>query len=275
MRAPVLLALVLVSVLAGCGGGGRDAAPATLPATRPGSTVRPRVRPHPSPRRVAGPHDAPVPVLVYHVIGTSPGPGSLEGLYVPPDELRAQVRWLARAGWHAVTLDQVLAYWREGFALPRKPIVLSFDDGYPGDWRYALPILRAHRWPGVLNLQIGNLVPLRVRELMRAGWEVASHTFTHPDLTTVDPSRLAHEVSASRRWLQSVFHVPVRVFCYPYGHYDAAVVQAVRRAGYAAAETENGGWASPAEGLLTLDRIRVGPTTGVAGLASALRAPWR
>jgi len=223
----------------------------------------------------AGRHDAPVPVLVYHVIGTSPGGSSLEGLYVPPAELRAQVAWLARAGWHAVTLDQVLAYWRGGRALPRKPIVLTFDDGYPGDWRYALPILRAHRWPGVLNLQIGNLVPLRVRELMRAGWELASHTFTHPDLTTVGPAQLTREVSTSRRWLQRVFGVPVRVFCYPYGHYDDAVVRAVRAAGYEAAETENPGWASPAEGLETLDRIRVGPSTGIAGLAAALRSPWR
>ena len=229
----------------------------------------------PSAARPSAGHDAPVPVLVYHVIGTSAGPTSLEGLYVPPAELRAQVAWLARNGWHAVTLDRVLAYWRDGTPLPRKPIVLTFDDGYPGDWRYALPILRAHRFAGVLNLQIGNLVPRRVRELIRAGWEIASHTFTHPDLTRVGDAQLTREVAISRRWLENVYRVPVHVFCYPYGHYDAAVVRAVRRAGYAAAETENPGWASPAEGLDTLDRIRVGPTTGVAGLAAALRHPWR
>ena len=216
-----------------------------------------------------------MPVLVYHAIGAVTGPRSLEGLHVPPGELREQVAWLARGGWHAVTLDQVLAYWHEGIALPRKPIVLTFDDGYPGDWRYALPILRARRFVGVLNLQIGNLVPLHVRELVRAGWEIASHTFTHPDLTTVGAAQLTREVAGSRRWLERVYRVPVRVFCYPGGRYDAAVVRAVRRAGYAAAETENLGWASPTEGLETLDRIRIGPTTGVAGLAAALRRPWR
>lgn len=270
MRVVALLALVLAAALAGCGGGRHAASPATTHAARPVTRAHP-VRPRP-PRRVRGPHDGAVPVLVYHAIGAYPGGSSLEGLWVPPGELRAQVDWLARAGWHAVTLDQVLAYWRNGVALPRKPIVLTFDDGYPGDWRYALPILRAHRFPGVLNLQIGNLVPLRVRELVAAGWEIASHTFTHPDLTTVDAARLTREVGASRRWLERVFGVPVRVFCYPYGHYDAAVLRAVRAAGYEAAETENPGWAAPAEGLLTLDRIRVGPTTGVAGLQAALRS---
>jgi peptidoglycan/xylan/chitin deacetylase (PgdA/CDA1 family) len=264
-----VVALVTAAVVAGCGG--HHAAQRPTPP-KPVTQRKPPPQRVPPVHRVRGPHDAPVPVLVYHVIGFSPAANALEGLYVPPAELRAQVDWLARAGWHAVTLDRVLAYWREGIALPRKPIVLSFDDGYPGDWRYALPILRAHRWPGVLNLQVGNLVPLRVRELIHAGWQVASHTFTHPDLTTIGSAQLEREVGTSRRWLQDVFHVHVDVFCYPYGRYDTAVVAAVRRAGYVAAETENPGFASPKNGLLTLDRIRVGPTTGVAGLAGLLRS---
>jgi peptidoglycan/xylan/chitin deacetylase (PgdA/CDA1 family) len=211
-----------------------------------------------------------VPVLVYHVIGAPTGAPGLEGLYVSPAELRAQVGWLARAGWHPVTLDRVLVHWRTGAPLPPKPVVLTFDDGYPGDWRYALPILRAHRFPAVLNLQIGNLVPARVRAFVRAGWQIASHTFTHPDLTTVDDRTMVREVLHSRLWLERTFGIHVDVFCYPFGRYDPRVVKAVRLAGYAAAETENLGWASPADGLYTLDRVRVLPTTGVAGLAASL-----
>lgn len=214
--------------------------------------------------------DTSVPVLEYHVIGVPPAPGSITGLYVRPAAFRAQVAWLAAHGWHPVTLDRVLAHWRHGAALPRRPVVLTFDDGYAGDWRYALPVLRAHRWPAVLNLQIGNLVPRRVRELLRAGWQLASHTFTHPDLTTVDAARLRREVLDSRLWLQNVFHVRVDTFCYPFGRYDAGVVDVVRAAGYAAAETERPGWASPRDGLLKLHRIRVTAGLGVAGLAGAL-----
>lgn len=221
-------------------------------------------------RLVRGPHDKAVPILEYHVIGTSPAGNPLEGLYVTPAAFRTQVEWLAAHGWHAVTLDAVLRYWLHAVALPPKPIVLTFDDGYPGDWRYALPILRAHHWPGVLNLQIGNLVPLRVRQLLAAGWEVASHTFTHPDLTTVGAAQLKHEVLDARFWIERVFHVPVDVFCYPAGRYDAAVLAEVRRAGYVAALTENAGLASPKQGLLTLDRLRVSSATGPAALAAML-----
>ena len=100
-----------------------------------------------------------MPILEYHVIGFRSAGSPLEGLYITPSQLRAQVAWLAANGWHTVTLGAVARFWLNRVALPRKPIVLSFDDGYPGDWRYALPILRSHRFIGVLNLQIGNLVP--------------------------------------------------------------------------------------------------------------------
>jgi peptidoglycan/xylan/chitin deacetylase (PgdA/CDA1 family) len=267
MRRAVVLALLLATA-AGCGGGHQARRPVVTHRT---PTVRRRPQRHRP--RVRGPHRRAVPLLEYHVIGTTATSNPLEGLFVPPAEFRAQVDWLARNGWHAVTLDRVLAYWREGVALPPKPVVLTFDDGYPGDWRYALPILRAHRFPAVLNLQIGNLVPKRVRELMHAGWQIASHTFTHPDLTAVGAGQLHREVAGSRLWLERVLGVRVDVFCYPFGRYDAAVVRAVRAAGYAGAETENAGWASPRDGLLTLDRVRVGPATGVAGLAGLLREP--
>jgi peptidoglycan/xylan/chitin deacetylase (PgdA/CDA1 family) len=189
---------------------------------------------------------------------------------VTPNELRDQVAWLADHGWHAVGLGAVAHYWRDGTALPHKPVVLSFDDGYPGDWRYALPILRARHFAGALNLQIGNLVPFRVRQLVRAGWEIDSHTFTHPDLRTLTEAQIIREVVHSRQWLHRTFHIPVPAFCYPFGLYDDRVVRAVGLGGYLLGETEHQGWASPSQGFLTLSRIRVTSTMRVADLAARL-----
>lgn len=216
-------------------------------------------------------HSAAVPILEYHVIGFRTLGSSLEGLYVTPTEFRDQVAWLARNHWHTVSLGALARFWQRGVALPRKPIVISFDDGYPGDWQYALPILHAHHFAGVLNLQIGNLVPKRVRALIRAGWEIDAHTFTHPDLRTVSSTQLHREVLVSRRWLQRVFGIAVPAFCYPLGRYDARTIAAVRNARYLLAETERQGWASPTQGLLELSRIRITPSTGVSGLAAWLR----
>ena len=64
---------------------------------------------------------------------------------------------LADAGYHGVTLDQLLDNWQHRIALPSKPIVVSFDDGYGSQVRNAMPILRSQHWPGVLNLEVKNL----------------------------------------------------------------------------------------------------------------------
>jgi peptidoglycan/xylan/chitin deacetylase (PgdA/CDA1 family) len=213
-----------------------------------------------------------VPVLEFHVIG-DPAPGAPNtGLYDAASTFREQIAWLALHGYHGVTLDEVFRSWRSGgwLALPSRPVVLTFDDGYPQDVRTAMPALRARGWPAVLNLQVGNLVPTRVRLLIAAGWEIDVHTFRHPDLTQVSASRLRREVAGARTWIQGVFGVPADFFCYPYGRYDARVVAAVRRAGYLGAETEQRGDASAAGDPYLLHRIEVLRTDGVAGLAAKL-----
>lgn len=207
---------------------------------------------------------------MYHAIGSAPAGTPYRELYVAPSVFAAEIRWLASNGYRAVTMQQVYDAWTRGTPLPKRPVVLTFDDGYPGDVTTALPLLRTRRWPGVLNLQVGNLVPARVRELIRSGWEVDAHTFTHPDLTTVDAARLRREVVGSRVWIRGVFHVPCNFFAYPAGRYDGAVVAEVRAAGFLAAETTNGGYARSSQGLFTLDRIRVSASDGVAGLAEKL-----
>jgi peptidoglycan/xylan/chitin deacetylase (PgdA/CDA1 family) len=264
VRAAALLGLVLL--LAACGTSDRRHAAPPKPARHHATHARPQ------PRRVAGPHDSPVPILEYHVIGT-PAPGAPNpGLYVSAASFEAQLGWLAAHGWHPVTIGAVLAYWRRGVALPRKPVALTFDDGYPQDWQTVLPMLRRRRWVANLNLQVGNLVPARVRLLIRAGWEIDAHTFTHPDLTTVGESQLAHEVGGSRDWIRHVFHLPVLAFAYPAGRFDPAVLDAVRAAGFAAAETEDPGWADPHEGLLQLDRFEI-QGSGTGPVSSVLAHP--
>jgi len=249
---------VATLVLAGCGAHARHAAP---PVTTQKHVVHNR-RHHHHVRRVS-PHRAAIPVLVFHAVGTPPPGAPWPTLYDPRGIFAQQIRWLARNGYHAVTMQRAYDFWRRGDVLPPRPVVLTFDDGYPGVVTFALPLLRRLGWPAVLNLQVGNLMPAHVRKLIRAGWEIDAHTFTHPDLTQVDPARLRREVAGSRAWIHRMFGVPVRFFAYPNGRFDPAVVAAVRAAGFAGAETTVTGDAAPGQGLFTLHRIRVTPSLGL------------
>jgi peptidoglycan/xylan/chitin deacetylase (PgdA/CDA1 family) len=213
---------------------------------------------------------------MYHVIGVPPADAAYPQLFVRSADFRGQMTWLARRGYHGVTLRRVYDYWQKGYALPPHPIVISFDDGYLDQHTRAFPVLRKLHWPGVLNLKVQSLEsaydlpPWRVRDLIKGGWEIDAHTITHADLTAVDDKRLWHEVRGSRLALQRGFHIPVDFFCYPAGRYDARVVASVRRAGYLGATTTNYGLARPSR-LYELSRIRVNGSDGIAGFARKLK----
>ncbi|HET9120173.1 MAG TPA: polysaccharide deacetylase family protein [Solirubrobacterales bacterium] len=263
------IASAVVGAVVGSGaGGGAGSAPARAAARpSPGGLGPPRA----DQRLVSW--EGPVPILMYHVIASPPATAQFPDLFVDPDTFQAQMSWLARHGYSAVSLNEVNDAWFKDGKLPEKPVVLSFDDGYRGDYVYARPTLRRLRWPGVLNLLIGNLgselTDPMVERLIKSGWELDSHTISHLDLTTLDGSRLRHEVAGSRQILQGRFHQPVNFFCYPAGKFDARTVRSVRDAGYLGATTELPGKASK-NAMFELHRIRIDGSDGVSGLATKL-----
>jgi peptidoglycan/xylan/chitin deacetylase (PgdA/CDA1 family) len=275
----LVAALALALALGACGGGGSGGASTPArPRTAVQAAAQPAVAPARPVRHVRGPHDAAVPILMYHVIHGAPAGTPYPDLWVAPQTFTAQLAGLARAGYHGVTLQQVWDYWHKAIALPAKPIVVSFDDGYLSAYQRARPALARLGWPGVLNLEVknvglaGGLSRHQVRGLVAAHWEIDAHTITHPDLTTVDAARLHTEVAGSRQRLRAMFGVPVRFFCYPSGRHDATVEAAVRQAGYAAATTVQPGLASPHQDPYALPRIRVLPRTTPAALLAEISA---
>lgn len=258
---------------AGAGRAHRTSIVRTRPMV-PADTPVPVLLPPPRFRRVR----TPVPLLMYHAIGNPP-PGALfPALFITAAAFRSEMHALAAAGYQPVTLDRVWRAWHGRGRLPSKPVVLTFDDGYRGDYAFAAPILARRGWPAVLNLLVANLHRtgwgLRrwmVRRMIRQGWRIESHTLTHPNLTTLDPAMLRREVGRSRRILRRLFHQPVDFFCYPSGAFDGAVVAAVRRAGYVGAETELPGLAAPWQ-RFTLRRVRVAGGESVGDVVASLRA---
>lgn len=216
-------------------------------------------------------YTGPVPILMYHVIDDPAPDAPYPDLYLSADDFRAQIDWLAEEGYEAVTLRQVEAAWWQGGKLPAKPIVLSFDDGYVSHFEVAFPAMKEQGWPGLLNLKAGetDIYKRQVREMLAAGWELGSHTITHPDLTTLDATALADELTRSRQILRRRFGVPVNHLCYPAGRYNDAVAAAAEAAGYSTASTTDPGLAA-SDDPFRLKRIRVNRGDGPAALATAL-----
>ncbi len=226
------------------------------------------------------PGQADVPLLMYHVIAAPPAGAPFPGLYVEPQLFAEQMQALKQAGWHAVTQDQLEAYWRRGVPLgPGKPIVLTFDNGYQSQYTQALPVLQRLGWVGVENIQLsglppsqGGLLQRQIKGLVSAGWELDTQGYSHADLVTLDESELHYQVTVARETVQRRYGVPVNWFCYPSGHYDSRVIAEVKAAGYAGSTTVVPGWGQPDGDPYRLPRLRVLGGTSPQALLSEIAA---
>lgn len=268
VAAVVACVAIVAASLGGSSGGGEHAS-----APKPGEgadATGGKVR-NATPQSDWKPYTGPVPILEYHVLGPAPEDAPYPELYVTRPDFHRQMSWLDENGYEAVTLEAVEMAWYHGGTLPAKPIVISFDDGYRPQFTYALPELRKHGWPGVLNLKAegSDLYESNVEAMIDAGWELASHTINHSDLTTLSPEQLKEEVAGSRQILQHEYHVPVANFCYPAGQFDSTVIAAVEAAGYTGASTEIPGDAE-SDSPYELKRFEILGSAGVSGLAANL-----
>jgi peptidoglycan/xylan/chitin deacetylase (PgdA/CDA1 family) len=181
---------------------------------------------------------------MYHSISPARVPDP-HRIRVTPARLGAHLRLLRRLGLRGVSLVELLAARERGRA--DGLVGLTFDDGYTDFLDHAVPVLARHGMTATLYVVAGRLGGTnewdagprlrlvdadQVRAVAAAGHEVGSHTLTHARLTGAGAATLAEEVTGSRRVLEEVLQADVPGFCYPWGDFDAAAVEAARAAGY-------------------------------------------
>jgi peptidoglycan/xylan/chitin deacetylase (PgdA/CDA1 family) len=268
-------AIIIAIVLSTTGGSGSHATKTT--ANKSGQSGHGQTSGTATPK----PGTTAVPILAYHVINVQPPSSTAPAdLYVPTDEFSAQMDALKNAGWHAVTLDQLQAYWTHGTSLgTSKPFVITFDGGYASQYTNALPVLKQLGWVAVLNIQVNGLSPTdggisdtQVRGLISVGWQLGDQGISQPDLTTLGSTDLTNEVTSSKQTLASTYNVSVNWFAYPSGNYDANTVAAVRTAGFVGGLTLVSGWANPQSDRFRLPRIQVVGGTSPSKLLSQITA---
>ncbi len=206
-----------------------------------------------------------VPILMYHHINDLPASASeLEQTWtVAPKNFAAQMRWLAQNGFHSITMAQLVAHLRDHQPLPAKPIIISFDDGWAEQFTSAFPILRQHGLIGTFFVYTNPIDRslyvswAQLQEMTLAGMDIQAHSLSHPHLRTLPADMAYKEIAESKAVLEKRLGKPVIAFNYPFGEYNSAIIEMVRRAGYQSAVTLAAGYQQRADELFTLHRIRV------------------
>jgi peptidoglycan/xylan/chitin deacetylase (PgdA/CDA1 family) len=219
--------------------------------------------------------DAPVPILMYHAIATDPNEATRE-LSVTPEAFAEQMEQIGDLGLTPVTTAQLAASWRSGRPLPERPVLVTFDDGYEGVHRHALPALAKHGFAATLFVSTawlrgphdnGDALDTmldwpQVRELAAEGIEIGGHSHTHPQLDQLDDGSLRRELILCKEIVADQLGTVPASFAYPYGYSSRRVRERVRETGYAQALAVGNGLARRRQGPYALLRVTVRRSTG-------------
>jgi peptidoglycan/xylan/chitin deacetylase (PgdA/CDA1 family) len=211
---------------------------------------------------------------MYHEISPNPHP-SFRRYTVTVREFTRQMRWLAAFGYEAIDMDALVRARMGRGSLPKRPVLITFDDGCQGSVDHAVPVLRTHKFTAVFYVvtglmgetsrwmlpELGLELPLMswesARVLAAEGFQCGAHTVTHPRLAGLDPARCRAELADARRRLEDELGRPAVHLAYPFGSYDHAVQAVVAEAGYVTACSTRAGLSGPEDDLLALRRLTI------------------
>jgi peptidoglycan/xylan/chitin deacetylase (PgdA/CDA1 family) len=179
------------------------------------------------------------------------------------EQFEAQMRYLAENGWTTLDSATFARYKRGELTLPRKSVLITFDDGWRDNYIYAYPILKRYGLKATLfvvtewiekaseNPEIFEALPhrackrtvpihpgkilLRWEELetMRDHFDIHSHTHSHRDGYFGDSYSWDEEFALSRELLQKRLGIESDQLCWPRGIYDSSLQSRAHQAGFA------------------------------------------
>ena len=221
-------------------------------------------------------------ILTYHRVNAS-HPG--DRLSVPPDTFARQMETLARSGRLVVGLERAVAALRGEAELPRGAVVITFDDGWKNQFKYAVPLLKKYGFTATFFVNpkwIGKggayMTAEQVASLADTGFDVESHTWGHVSLVRSHATTqgafgrsMRQQFRLAEDWIRDTTGQKPVALCYPFGFYDSEVVAELGRAGYDSAYTTEEGVADARPwDALVMKRFNISRGVSAAGFAKRL-----
>ena len=189
-----------------------------------------------------------VPVLCYHQIRDwrASDSKSAKDYIIPVASFKEQMQILADSGYHTILPDQLYAYLTTGAPLPKKPVMLTFDDGDLDQYETAVPILDKLGFKGaffIMTVAIGRhgkqpyMDKAQIKELSDKGHTIGAHTWDHHNVKKYQGDDWKIQIEEPKAKLEAIIGKPVKYFAYPFGLWSHPVLPEIQKRGYAAAFT--------------------------------------
>ncbi|AOS71223.1 polysaccharide deacetylase family protein [Streptococcus gordonii] len=222
--------------------------------------------------------DKPVklPILMYHAIHVmDPSEAANSGLIVDPETFESHLKALKEAGYYTLSPAEAYKALTENVLPENKKVVwLTFDDSLKDFYTQAYPILQKYQMRATNNVITGFVQAGRediltldeIKEMKKNGMSFEDHTVNHPDLSVSSADTQNSELQDSKEYLDRNLSQTTTTVAYPSGRYSETTLQLAEKLGYKMGLTTNNGLASLSDGLLSLNRVRVNPTTTAQSL---------
>jgi len=202
---------------------------------------------------------------MYHRVNPLAGTFADPRVAVMPEAFEAQMTYLAKKGWRVISLAEAARQISEKRITHTRQIVITFDDGYPDNYYFALSILAEHKFPATIFLvseRVGkrddvSLSPVQIQEMQKYQIDFGAHTVSHPKLTHIPLEKARREIIDSKMQLEDILGCSVTFFAYPSGMFAVEHVEMLREAGYTAAVTVAPGVNGEKENIFHLRRTEV------------------
>lgn len=199
------------------------------------------------------------PIMMYHSVGYTE---ELKSNTVSPQNFEWQMAYLKDHRYRVLSFDELVRLTVNGEPLPRKSVVITFDDAYEDNYTYAFGILKKYGYPAIIfspSDLIGQKEYLnweQVREMAKSGITFGSHTRLHSYLPDLSVEKQREEIIGSKRVLEEHLGAAVDYFAYPIGGFSESIKQIVKEAGYKGAAATNRGYDRFNKDVFELNRIR-------------------
>ncbi len=208
-----------------------------------------------------------LPVLMYHSISTNPK----NNLCVSEEQFDAEMEWLYSQNYYTLSMDEFCEALSDGASIPEKSVLITFDDGYPDNYKAAWPILKKYDFVATFFIITGTVETSsgmtweQLKELVQGGNSIGSHTVHHHDLSTLSEAQQEKELGDSKKILEDNLGINVKAICFPSGKYNESTLRILPTLGYKVGVTTKGGDARRSDGQFTLCRIRIFGGMSLAG----------
>ena len=222
-----------------------------------------------------------IPILMYHSVhNMDPSEEANANLIVAPETFESHLKALKKAGYYTLTPEEAYRALTKN-ELPKggKVVWLTFDDGIADFYTIVYPLLKKYQMTATNNIitsfsdeeRPSVLTFDQIKEMKAQGMTFESHTVSHPDLARSDSSRQESELATSKQVLDKKLHQTTTTIVYPSGRYSDLTMELAENNGYKMGLTTNNGLASLDDGLYSLKRLRILPTTTAENLLAEMQ----